>query len=58
MEPFGIKLPSLVAAPANDEIKAANEKFSETIFEWHEAAALILLALAAVHISVATFNSS
>ena len=56
MEPFGIKLPSLVAAPANDEIKAANEKFSETIFEWHEAAALFLLALATVHISAALYH--
>lgn len=56
MEPFGIKLPSLVKAPATDAIKEANEKYSETVFEWHEAAAFILLALVLLHFAAAMYH--
>lgn len=55
-EPFGIKLPSLVAAPATDVIKEANEKYSETVFGWHAAAAFALLSLIAMHLAAVVYH--
>lgn len=56
IEPFGIKLPSLVAAPATDAIKEANEKYSEKVFGWHGAGAFALLSLIGMHFAAAMYH--
>ncbi len=56
VEPFGIKLPSLVGAPATDAIKEANEKYSEKVFGWHAAGAIALLSLILLHFAAALFH--
>lgn len=37
-------------------VTAEDKKFSETVFEWHETAATILAALAALHIAAAIYH--
>ncbi|MFN0218293.1 MAG: cytochrome b [Hyphomicrobium sp.] len=47
LEPFGIPLPA---------ITEKDEKFSETVFWWHETAAFALLGLIALHIAASFYH--
>ena len=47
LEPFGFKLPV---------VTEKDEKFSETVFAWHETGAFILLGLIALHITASIYH--
>jgi cytochrome b561 len=47
LDPFGIPLPA---------ITEKDEKFSETVFSWHETGAFVLLGLIAVHIAASIYH--